>query len=124
MVTRVNIGLLSAALRLVTRCLPWLPGDFGIVGRWRAVCVCDSSPATTQRLNSDAAAIGIVVYIAAASLNVTIVNWLHVTIQKNGKEEDFQQPGSGPYCAHSITLLYFHRFYSDVIHPGRHSKRR
>ncbi|CAJ0914850.1 unnamed protein product [Ranitomeya imitator] len=25
MVTRVNIGLLSAALRLVTRCLPWLP---------------------------------------------------------------------------------------------------
>ncbi|CAJ0950479.1 unnamed protein product [Ranitomeya imitator] len=46
---RVNIGLLSAALRLVTRCLPLLPGDFGIVedsfndaevfplivGRWR-----------------------------------------------------------------------------------------
>ncbi|CAJ0940918.1 unnamed protein product [Ranitomeya imitator] len=34
-------------------------------------CLCDSSPATTQRLNSDSAAIGIVVYIAAASLNVT-----------------------------------------------------
>ncbi|CAJ0938813.1 unnamed protein product [Ranitomeya imitator] len=28
---RVNIGLLSAALHLVTRCLPWLPCDFGIV---------------------------------------------------------------------------------------------
>ncbi|CAJ0959146.1 unnamed protein product [Ranitomeya imitator] len=27
MVTRVNIGLLSAALRLVTRCLPWLPAS-------------------------------------------------------------------------------------------------
>ncbi|CAJ0965470.1 unnamed protein product [Ranitomeya imitator] len=52
----VNIGLLSAALRLVTRCLPWLPGDFGIVGRWRAVCVT-----ALQRPNSDAAAIGIVV---------------------------------------------------------------
>ncbi|CAJ0949508.1 unnamed protein product, partial [Ranitomeya imitator] len=66
-VTRVNIGLLSAALRLVTRCLPWLPGDLGIVGHWRAVCVT-----ALQRPHSDAAAIGIVVYIAAASLNVTI----------------------------------------------------
>ncbi|CAJ0941299.1 unnamed protein product [Ranitomeya imitator] len=37
-------------------------------------CLCDSSPATTQRRNSDAAAIGIVVYIAAASLNVTEVS--------------------------------------------------
>ncbi|CAJ0959697.1 unnamed protein product [Ranitomeya imitator] len=63
--TMVNIGLLSAALRLVTRCLPWLPGDFGIVGRWRAVCVT-----ALQRPNSDAAAIRIVVGIAAASLNV------------------------------------------------------
>ncbi|CAJ0960191.1 unnamed protein product, partial [Ranitomeya imitator] len=74
---RVNIGLLSAALRLVTRCLPWLPGDFGIVedsfndaevfplivGRWRAVCVT-----ALQRPNSDAAAIRIVVGIAAESL--------------------------------------------------------
>ncbi|CAJ0938665.1 unnamed protein product [Ranitomeya imitator] len=62
---RVNIGLLSAALRLVTRCLPWLPGDFGIVGRWRAVSVT-----ALQRPNSDAAAIDIVVGIAAASLKV------------------------------------------------------
>ncbi|CAJ0946046.1 unnamed protein product [Ranitomeya imitator] len=61
----LNIGLLSAALRLVTRCLPWLPGDFGIVGRWRAVCVT-----ALQRPNSDAAAIRIVVGIAAASLSV------------------------------------------------------
>ncbi|CAJ0966334.1 unnamed protein product [Ranitomeya imitator] len=53
---RVNIGLLSATLRLVTRCLPWLPGDFGIVGRWRAVCVT-----ALQRPHSDAAAIDIVV---------------------------------------------------------------
>ncbi|CAJ0958812.1 unnamed protein product [Ranitomeya imitator] len=64
-ILRVNIGLLSAALRLVTRCLPWLPGDFGIVGRWRAVCVT-----ALQRPNSDAAAIRIVVGIAAASLSV------------------------------------------------------
>ncbi|CAJ0921614.1 unnamed protein product [Ranitomeya imitator] len=46
---------------VVTRCLPWLPGDFGIVGRWRAVCVT-----ALQRPNSDAAAIRIVVGIAAA----------------------------------------------------------
>ncbi|CAJ0926313.1 unnamed protein product [Ranitomeya imitator] len=52
-------------------CLPWLPGDFGIVGRWRAVCVT-ALQRPHNDLNSDAAAIGIVVYIAAASLNVTI----------------------------------------------------
>ncbi|CAJ0930886.1 unnamed protein product [Ranitomeya imitator] len=47
---------------------PVLPtGDFGIVGRWRAVCVT-----ALQRPNSDAAAIRIVVGIAAASLSVTI----------------------------------------------------
>ncbi|CAJ0927044.1 unnamed protein product [Ranitomeya imitator] len=40
--------------------------DFRIVGRWRAVCVT-----ALQRPNSDAAAIGIVVGIAAASLSVT-----------------------------------------------------
>ncbi|CAJ0960295.1 unnamed protein product [Ranitomeya imitator] len=47
------------------------PGDrqrkgTGIVGRWRAVCVT-----ALQRPNRDAAAIRIVVWIAAASLNVT-----------------------------------------------------
>ncbi|CAJ0940411.1 unnamed protein product [Ranitomeya imitator] len=43
------------------------PGmDFGIVGRWRAVCVTG-----LQRPNSDAAAIDIIVGIAAASLSVT-----------------------------------------------------
>ncbi|CAJ0948038.1 unnamed protein product [Ranitomeya imitator] len=53
-----------AALRLVTQSLPWLPGDSGIVGRWRAVCVT-----ALQRPNSDAEAINIIVGIAAASLS-------------------------------------------------------
>ncbi|CAJ0963715.1 unnamed protein product, partial [Ranitomeya imitator] len=61
----VNIGLLSAARRLVTRYLPWLPGDFGIIGRWRAVCVT-ALQRPHNDLNSDASAIGIVVHIAAA----------------------------------------------------------
>ncbi|CAJ0967359.1 unnamed protein product, partial [Ranitomeya imitator] len=45
----------------------------GLRHRWSLEsCLCDSSPATTQRRNGDAAAIGIVGYIAAASLNVTV----------------------------------------------------
>ncbi|CAJ0961486.1 unnamed protein product [Ranitomeya imitator] len=63
---RVNIGLPIAALHLVTRCLPWLPGDFGIVGRWRAVCVT-----ALQQSNSDAAAIGIVVVSLQRCFSVT-----------------------------------------------------
>ncbi|CAJ0943842.1 unnamed protein product [Ranitomeya imitator] len=42
----------------------------GIVGRWRAVCVT-ALQRPHNDLNSDAAAIGIIVYIAAVSLNVT-----------------------------------------------------
>ncbi|CAJ0957893.1 unnamed protein product [Ranitomeya imitator] len=49
MVTRVNIGLLSAALRLVTRC--FYPG---YRHRWSLESsLCDSSPATKQRRCSD-----------------------------------------------------------------------
>ncbi|CAJ0958865.1 unnamed protein product [Ranitomeya imitator] len=45
----------------------------GLRHRWSLEsCLCDSSPATTQLRNSDAAAIGIVANIAAESLNVTI----------------------------------------------------
>ncbi|CAJ0958319.1 unnamed protein product [Ranitomeya imitator] len=53
--------------------------------------LCDSSPATTQRRNSDAAAIGIVAYIAAASLNVT---------QKKREKSGTR--------AHSLTLQFLH----------------
>ncbi|CAJ0959767.1 unnamed protein product [Ranitomeya imitator] len=70
-------SLVTCNLRLVTRCLPWLPGDLGIVGRWRAVCVT-----ALQRPHSDAAAIGIVVYIAAASLNVTMSHELEKAFHK------------------------------------------
>ncbi|CAJ0964907.1 unnamed protein product [Ranitomeya imitator] len=86
---RVNIGLLSAALCLVTRCLPWLPGDFGIVGRWRAVCVT-----ALQRPNSDAAAIDIVVCIAAASLSVTTCHTCAETISERFKSNPITPPSS------------------------------
>ncbi|CAJ0926660.1 unnamed protein product [Ranitomeya imitator] len=63
-VTKRGPALSNPMFTLVTR---------GLRHRWSLEsCLCDSSPATSQRLNSDAAAIGIVVYIAAASLNVTV----------------------------------------------------
>ncbi|CAJ0951747.1 unnamed protein product [Ranitomeya imitator] len=63
-----------AALRLVTRYLPWLPGDFGIVedsfndaevvplivGRWRELCVT-AAPATTQRLTNEVVSLVVIV---------------------------------------------------------------
>ncbi|CAJ0966546.1 unnamed protein product, partial [Ranitomeya imitator] len=63
-VTKRRAALSNPMFTLVT----WGPRH-----RWSLEsCLCDSSPATTQRLNSDAAAIGIVVDITAASLNVTV----------------------------------------------------
>ncbi|CAJ0933389.1 unnamed protein product [Ranitomeya imitator] len=120
-VTRVNIGLLSAALRLVTRYLPWLPGDFGIVGRWRAVCVT-----ALQRPNSDAAAIDIVVGIAAASLSVKSVFTRMAVVKALDKIKDndfcnhFPWPPSSPKTTCQVVDIQCN--HASVFVAGRYNK--
>ncbi|CAJ0967458.1 unnamed protein product [Ranitomeya imitator] len=101
----VNIGLLSAALRLVTRYLPWLPGDFGIVedsfndaevfplivGCWES-CLCDSSPATTQRLINDhgqvVSLVVIVVSVASPGVSFLALCQCRLAVKHSGDATD------------------------------------
>ncbi|CAJ0938571.1 unnamed protein product [Ranitomeya imitator] len=124
---RIVVGIAAASLNVkdgnqgkhrVTKCGPALSNPMftlvtGIVGRWRAVCVT-----ALQRPNSDAAAIRIVVWIAAASFSVK--NRLHDADSVQLQEEihsisHWDVPGTGLRKKTDYFLLDY-KYKKDFYH--------